>query len=493
MGIIIRQSIKGTFVNYIGSFIGFLTTMIVIPKFLQPEDYGLIQVILNAALFVCAFAQLGTSSSILRFFPHFKNETNNNNGFFFYILLLSTIGLCIFIPLYIFLKEPISAYFSQNASLFVNYYYWIIPLIIFLVFWTAFENYSNVLMRIVIPRFIREVVVRIMILAVYFLFAFNVLDNNGLVGGYILVYGIAMILTFIYISRISSISLKHDFSFIDKPLGKKIRNYTSFLLLSALSGSILGYLDVFMISSHMGFHHTGIYTVAFFMAATIEIPTRSISSIASPIAAKAMKEGDLETSNSLYKKVSLHQLIAGSGIFLLIWINIDNIYAIIPNGDTYAPGKWVVFFLALSKLIFITLNFGAILISFSKYYYWTLFFTIFITGIGIATNLLLIPIYGIVGAAIATLISGILLCAVQQWIVLSKVKGNPYSLNLLKLIIIVLILLGINLLLPHWSNNPIIDGLYRTSIIGSIAVISLYKLRISEEVCMIINNFLKIK
>ena len=493
MGIIIRQSIKGIFVNYIGSFIGFLTTMLVIPHFLMTEEYGLIQVIYSAALFICAFAQFGTQSSIFRFFPYFKNEKNNNNGFFFYILLISLIGLSIFIPLYIFLKEPISAYFSQNANLFVNYYFWIIPLIFFLVLWTLFENYANVLMRIAFPKFIREVVVRILILAAYILFAFNFFDINGLVGGYILVYGIAMILTFIYISRISSISLKHDFSFIDKPLGMKIRNYTSFTLLAVLSGSILGYLDVFMISSHMGFHHTGVYSIALYMAVTVEIPTRSISSIASPIAAKALKEGDMETANSLYKKVSLHQLIAGSGIFLLIWINIDNIFAVIPNGDTYAPGKWVVFFIALSKLIVITLNFGYIIISFSKYYYWTLFFTVFITGIGIATNLLLIPKYGIVGAAIATLISSILLCVVQQWIVLSKVKGNPYSLGLLKIIIIMPILFGINLLLPHWSDYPIVDAMYRTLIIGSIALTSLYKLNISPEICLIIDKYLKNK
>ena len=493
MGIIIRQSIKGTFVNYIGSFIGFLTTMFVITKFRITEEYGLVQVIVNAAIFICAFAQLGTPSSIFRFFPFFKNDKNNNNGFLFYILLITIVGLSVFIPLYVFLKEPISAYFSENASLFTNYYYWIIPLIIFWAFWVLFENYANVLMRIVIPKFIREVAVRILLLVVYLLYAFNFLDINGLVGGVILVYGTAMILSFIYISHISSLSLKHDFSFIDKPLGTKIRNYTSFLLLAALSGSLLQYLDLFMISSKMGFYYAGVYTVVSFMAITVEIPSRSITSIASPIAAKALKEGDMETANSLYKKVSLHQLIAGSGIFLLIWINIDNIFAIIPNGDDYVMGKWVVFFLALSKLISVTLNFGTTLISFSKYYYWTLFFTVFITGIGIATNLILIPTYGITGAAIATLITIILSCIVQQWIVLSKIKGNPYSLGLLKIIIIVPIFFGINLLLPHWSDNPFVDGIYRTLIIGSIALTTLYKMRISDEVCSLINKYLKIK
>ena len=491
MGIILRQSIKGTLVNYIGAFIGFLTTMFVLTKFLQPEEIGLTRVVLEAAVLFSGFAQLGISGSAFRFFPYFQSDKNNNNGFFFYLVLLPTIGCCIFIPLYILLKEPVAAFFSTNAELFVDYYYWVIFLLIFLVFWVAFETYANLLMRIVIPRFIREIAVRILLLAVYLLFAFKFLNLDGLIGCFIAVYGVAMLLTFMYVSRIGSVSLKHDFSFIEKPLRKKIIHYTLFLFFSALSGSILMQLDIFMVGSQLGLDYAGIYSIAYFIAVVIEIPSRSISSISSPVAARALKEGDLESANQLYKKVSLHQLIAGSYIFLVIWINIDNIFAIIPNGNVYVAGKWVVLFLALSKLLTITLNFGATLISFSKYYYWGLFFMVFITLTGIAANLLLIPKLGITGAAIATLITCILLCAVQQWIVLIKIKGNPFSANMIKIAVLILILLGFNYLLPCWSFNPFVDGIYRTLIIGIIALVTLYKLKISEEITAIMDYILR--
>lgn len=465
--------------------------MFVLTKFLQPKEIGLTKVIYEVAFLVSIFVQLGTSASAMRFFPYFKNEKNGNNGFFFYLLIMPTIGALIFIPLYILLKDPIGAFFSKNAALFVDYYYWVIPLILFLAYWAVFETYSTLQMRIVVPKFIREILVRVLLLVVYLSFAFKILDLNGLVGCYILVYGIAMLLTFIYVSRIGTVSLKHDFFFIDRPLGTKIRNYTFFLIFSALSGSILSQLDLFMVSSQLGLGYAGVYTIAFYMATVIDIPYRSIATISAPVAAKALKEDDFETANQLYKKVSLHQLIAGSSIFLLIWINIDNIFAIIPNGDIYAAGKWVVFFIALSKMIAATLNFGATLISFSRYYYWGLFFTIFITIIGITTNLLLIPRLGITGAAVATLITTILLCTVQQWIVLLKVKGNPYSTGMIKQLILLLTLFGINFLLPVWTSNPIADGLYRTIIIGIIGLIALYKLKISDEICLVMDKFLK--
>ena len=491
MGIIIRQSIKGTVVNYIGSFIGFLTTMFVLTEFLQPEEIGLARFFYEAAFLIAGFALLGVSGSAFRFFPYFQSEKNNHNGFFFYLVLLPTIGCLIFIPLYILLKDPISAYFSTNSALFVDYFYRIIFAIIFIVFWVAFETYSNVLMRIVIPKFIREVVVRVLLLAVYLLFAFKFLNLDGLVGGIIVTYGIAMMLAFIYVSRIGPISLKHNYAFIDKPLKIKIRNYTLFLLLTALSANILPQLGLFMVSGQLGLDYAGIYTIALFMGSVVDIPSRSITSISSPIAAQALKEGDMKTANQLYQKVSLHQLVAGCCIFLLIWINIDNIFAIIPNGEVYVAGKWVVLFIALSRIINVIFNFGATLISYSKYYYWSLFFTVFITITGIITNILLIPRLGITGAAVATLITYLLLSGIQQWIVMAKIKGNPFSTGMLKFVILIFILYGINLVLPQWSSNPYIDLIYRTLIIGIITLFSIYKIKISEEITYLMDKFLK--
>ena len=83
MGIVIRQSIKATIVNYVGAFLGFVTTVFVMTRFLKPEEIGLTKVIYEVAALVAGFAQLGTSASAMRFFPYFKNPEKNHNGFFF--------------------------------------------------------------------------------------------------------------------------------------------------------------------------------------------------------------------------------------------------------------------------------------------------------------------------------------------------------------------------------------------------------------------------
>lgn len=482
MGIVIRQSIKGTLVNYVGAFIGFLTTMFVVTKFLKPEEIGLTKVLYEAAFFIAGLAQLGTSASAMRFFPYFRDSEKNNNGFFFYLMLMPAVGAVIFLGLFFLLKEPIIDFFAKKSSLFVEYSSWILPLTLFLLFWTVLEVYSNLLMRIVVSKFIREIGVRVMLLALYMLYAFRLLDLTGLVMGFVCVYGMAMLCTFVYVSHIGTVSMKHNFAFIDRDLRKKILHYTLFLIVGALGGNIVAQLDLFMVSSEMGLDYAGIYTVAFYMAAIIEMPARSILAISSPLAATALKEGDFVKANELYKKVSLHQLMAGSSLFLMIWINIDNIFAIIPNGGVYEAGKWVVFFIGLSKLVAITLNFGGTLISFSRYYYWGLYFTFFLTALTIYTNYLLIPRLGITGAAVASFITCLISYSWQQWIVLKKVKGNPYDVAMLKQIGVVVLLFGVNHILPVWKISPILDGCYRSLVIGVLWLVLIYRFRVSAEI-----------
>ena len=486
MGIIFRQSIKGTIVHYFGAMIGMITVLFIQTQFLSKEEIGLMKVLYDAGLLVSTLALLGTPSSAMRFFPYFKNDKNKDNGFFFYLLFVPAIGAVIFIPLFVLLKGVIVDFF--NERLFEQYYSWVIPLILFLMYWSTFETYSNIKMRIAVPKLFREVGVRVLLLTIYVLYGFNFLTLTQLVTCAISVYGIVMIATLIYIRQFRAITVKHDIKYIDKELRTKIFRYTGFLLLTSLSTNILAQLDTFMVASIKGLYYTGIYTIVMFIASVIDMPARSISAISAPIAADALKNNNFEKANALYKDVSLHQLIASSLIFVCIWVNIDNIFAIIPNGESFAEGKWVVLFLGISRVINSTLNFGGILISFSRYYYWSLFFAFFICILGITTNLLLIPILGITGAALATLISCILSISVQQWIVLKKVKGNPYTVNTLKQVILILTLIGVSYLLPRWSYNPYIDIMYRTAIIGALSMFFIYKFKISKQICNIIDK-----
>jgi len=240
----------------------------------------------------------------------------------------------------------------------------------------------------------------------------------------------------------------------------------------------------------LGLEQTGIFSVAYFMAVIIEIPFRSLNAISMPIASSHLKNKNYKEVQQLYKKVSLNQLIAGSLLFVLIWTNIDSIFALIPNGNIYEAGKYVVLFIALSRLVHSTFCFGVSILSLSKYFYFHLFFIFFLAVLTVITNRLFIPQWGITGAALSTFISFTIYNSLIMFIVYKKMKILPFSLSQLKLAGVVLGLLGMNMLIYKFAN-PIIDGIVRSFILLSIGAFAVLKLKLSKDVNNLWEKFMR--
>ena len=298
-----------------------------------------------------------------------------------------------------------------------------------------------------------------------------------------------MVFAAVYSLSIGSRSLKHDWSFVTPDLRSKVLKYAGFMMLATISGNIIQQMDTFMLAGVKGLYSAGIYTIVIYMAEIVNMPSRNITPISTPLASQAMKDGNIARAQQLYRQVSVHQMLASSALLLIVWINLDNIYAIIPNGEKFAEGRWAVLFLGLSKVAYGTLNFGNTLISFSKYYYWTLFIALILAAVSIITNLHFIPIWGLSGAAFASLITVLLSYAYQQYIVQTKIKTNPFSWAHARILLLLVALFVVNLFIPSLSDvSPLLDVLVRTSIIAFFAGILVYVLRISPQISWFIHT-----
>ena len=486
MGVIARQSIKGTIVTYLGALIGGLTTFFVLTRYLTTEEIGLTRVLIDAAVIFVGLAQLGTSSSIIRFYPHFKDaNSENDHGFFFWTIVTPFIGFLIFSLIYWALHIPIANYFSENSQLFVDYYYFVLPIAFFMLYQQIFETNANILMRIVVPRAVREVVVRILILILYFLYAYKIISLDGLVVGFCLVYAIAALINLVYLFCLKRISFKPDWSYLKKPLVKEYLFYTFFLLLTALASTLAPTLSSFFIAANIGLDQTGIFAIATNIAVCVYMPYRAVGAIAQPKISQAMKDKDMQQITTLTQQVSSNQMLVGMFVLCLFWINIDFIFEILPNGQTFAVAKYIVFVLCCSQLILSTFNISLPVINFSKHYYFSLIYSFVLTISIIIFNNLLVPQYGMMGSALANLLSYslyvLLLILTVWWIT----KTHPFSrvhLKILALFIGILALnqLWLNTISPLFANisslSPVIlhfiDGTLKTLIIlgGSLCV-----------------------
>lgn len=500
MGIIIRQSIKGTIANYIGIAIGFVTTFFVLTKYLTTEEVGLTRALVDIAVLFSGLAQLGTTASMMRFYPYFKDEEHKDHGVFFWSIVIPIIGFLIFLSVFLLSKEWIISKYIDHSPLLVNYYYFIIPLAFFMLYLSVFEVNSNVLMRITIPKFIREVIIRASLLIGYLLLGFNYISLDGLVIWFCATYGLATLLNIIYLLSLKRISFKPDWEHLTPQLKKDFALYTLFLITAALAGNITPTLSTLFVSAKMGLAYTGIYAIATYIATMVEIPYRSLGAITQPQIAQAVKDNNLTLANTLCQKVSLHQLLAGSFIFALIWINIDLAFEILPNGQVYMAGKWVVFILAFSRLFISSFGVGVSVLSYSKYYYMSLVFTFILTISAILLNMYLIPVLGMNGSALSNLISYILYFGMLLTLVKWKVGTSPFSRAQLKVVIIMASIFLINIawihvLFPLFAALPfrplidnIIDGTVKTIVLGGSGIAAIYLWKVSEEVNMLVGK-----
>ena len=504
MGVVVRQSIKGTIMNYLGVLVGFITTFLIVTKYLTTEEVGLTRVLVDASILLSSLAQLGTSTSAMRYYPYFKDEKERDHGFFGWSVIIPLFGFVIFTALFFLFKQPVENYFSQNSELFVDYIYFVIPMAFFMMYLLVFETNSNLLMHIVIPKFIREVGIRIMTLAVYLLYAFDVLNLDGMVMALCLTYGIATILNIIYLFTLKRISFKIQPSYVSKWLRKDFVFYTLFLLATSLAGNLIPVLNTFFVSGKLGLAVAGINTIAVYIASMVEIPYRSLAAISRPQISQGMKDNDMPAVNDLVKNVSLHQFLASTFIFFLIWINIDLIYTLIPNGSVYDEAIQVVFILSIVKIVNTSLNVGATVLSYSKYYYYSLLFTIMLTVTAIFMNIKLIPLWGMNGAALASLISYIVYYLFLLIFVNVKVKVNPFSMRELYTFLIIFMLFVIDYLFQNYLSEyilslfdiellgQILDSIVRTILFSSLGIVTIYKLKISKQVNDIIDKILSL-
>ena len=504
MGIVVRQSIKGSIMNYIGVLVGFITTFFIVTKYLTTEEVGLTRILVDASILLSGLAQLGTNTSAMRYYPYFKDEKEKDHGFFGWTVIIPFFGFIIFSILFFIFKQPIESYFSQNSSLFVDYIYFVIPMAFFMVYLLVFETNSNLLMRIVVPKFIREVGIRLMTMLVYLLYAFDVINLDGMVIALCLTYGIATLFNVIYLFTLKKVSFKIQPSYVTSWLRKDFIFYTLFLIATSLAGNLIPVLNTFFVSGKLGLAVAGVNTIAVYIASMVEIPYRSLAAISRPHISQGMKDNDMVGVNKLVQSVSLHQFIASFFIFFLIWINIDLIYKLIPNGNVYDEAKFVVFILSLVKITNTSLNVGATVLSYSKYYYYSLLFTIILTFTAIVMNIKLIPIWGMEGAALASLISYIVYYTLLLIFVEWKLKVTPLSFKELYTLLIIVALFVIDWFVQKYMSRQLIslfnveiigqmlDSFVRTVAMSLLGVVAIYKLRISKQINDIIDNVLSL-
>lgn len=478
MGIIIKQSIRGSIWSYLGVVVGFITTSYLFPNFLTTDTVGLLGLLLAWSVLFAQFSSLGIHGVTSRLFPYFRNRENGHNGFLFIVFMVMIVGFILFLLVFWPIKSWLVETNLEKSTLFTEYIGLLLPLTFFTMLFVQLDYYNKVLYDAVFGTFLQEFFQRFLILLMTLLFVFQVISLNQFILLYTASVCVKGVIIIIFLAVKGEINLKPNVGFIDRKLKNEMIDVALFNVLTGLGGSIIFNVDKIIVNQMLGLSATGVYTIAFFFGTLVVIPSRSLLKISGTMIADAFKRNDLSIIFDIYQKSCLNQFIIGAFLFGGIWINIDNIIVIL--GPDYIGAKWVIFFIGLGYLIEMLTGANGYIIAYSEHYRVALYFLVILVIMMVVAMYLIIPVWGITGAAFASAMSLSLNNFMRWFYLLKKYNMQPFNAKYLLVVVSFGLALLAVILLPDFKLIP--DIFIKSTVFSLVFGIQILLYNISSDV-----------
>lgn len=486
MGIVLNQSFKNTITTYLGFGIGAVNTLFLYTNFLTDEYYGLVAFLLSAANIMMPFMAFGVHNAIVKFYSSFKSKSSINS----FLTLMLFLPLAFIIPVGIigyFAYDSIIGLLSSENPIVENYIWHIFVLAIAMAYFEIFFAWTKVQMQTVFGNLMKEVFHRVCIMLLLFAVYLDWLTVDQFIIALVGVYILRMVIMKLYAFSVRFPKLK--FQKLEKQ--NSIFKYAGLMIIAGSVAMLILDIDKFMIGLILpDIEQVAYYSVAIFIATVIAVPQRAMHQILMPLTAKYLNEKDIPALKDLYKRSSMTLLVISGFIFLLIILNINQLYEVLP--EEFTGGLFVVLIVSLAKLYDNCLgNNNAILFN-SDYYKMVLFFGVLLAIIAIVLNVVFIPVYGIEGSAFATFLAVFVYNTIKIIFVKKKFNMQPFTLASLK---VVLTLIALSLVFYFWEFpfHPIVNIVLKSGIIGLVYFSLLYKLNVSEDISSQIKKYLRLK
>lgn len=479
MGVIQKQGIRNTAFYYLGVALGYINLAVLMTELLTVEQYGLRTVLFQLGSLFSVLSLLGTPNILNRYFPYFRNKENGHNGVVGFTLLYALAGSLLVSLLLIAFKPLVVNYYQKDAMLLVEYYYYIIPFGATLALYEGFSAYSRVLLKSTFPVFIKEFIVRVIHTLALGALSFDYIGFEEFILIYLFTYTASLVVLVITIASWGELCPSKIFNFSGLTKLKEMIVFGSYTLLNASMNIVVKTTDLMMITAYFGLSAGGVYGFGTLVGNVIIIPSNGLKQIAAPVIADAFKRNDLALIHRVYQKTALTQVVSGLFFFGLIIGSLDIL--LLKMNPEYLESKYVVYFIGLARLVEMASGINNRIIMDSPYYRTSVFFNIVLVVMVVISNLVFIPLYGIIGAAFASALSILIIITIKILFVRAKYKFNPYSSGMVKVLGISLLALAAIWWLPETPYWWLSIGI-RSFLFSLIFLPLVIKLKISDDI-----------
>lgn len=405
---------------------------IFIARGLGPEGYGMIEIGISVISFVWVFSLLGLSGGVERYVSYYKSKNDPSRlkgSIQVAISIAAPIGILSAVILF-FLSPVLSPIVSNNPNITLEMS-WILRIMAIAVPFVMMNAIIRLCLRglqnlkhMVYAEYIIFNSVQLVLVLLFIMIGLDVF-------GVALAYVLSTILTsasFFYflqktfpiISKIKAIKPYRELLFFSLPL-----------FMGSMAHVFLSWTDTLFIGILQNASWSGIYNAALPLAAVLLVSQSGFVNIINPLVIDMYVKGQTKKMAIFYKHINSWMFYAGLPFMLLLLIFSSNALRLV-FGDEYITGATALSVLSVGYFISsITHTTRSSLLAMGKTKY-IAFNTIISAILNVILNFLLIPIYGITGAAIATAFSlnfAGALTSLEFW----KLTGiNPFSLRIMR-------------------------------------------------------------
>jgi len=486
LGIVKKQAFYNSIFNYIGQVIGYVNIALLFPILLSPEEFGLTRLITSYSVVFAQFSSIGIRRVIVRFFPFFRTiEDRGHHGFLILISAIPALGFIVGALIFVLFKGQIIN--SQADSGLFGKYAFLIPIAGFLTlcFWVL-DSHLKALIRTSLSSFLSNVVLKLLWLISALMYYYKMLEFDSFMLMYFSSHAFLILVQIISLFRSGELNIQWDRQYLRFRVIKRVFYFGFFSIIDDATGVMTSHIDKIIIGSLLGLEPVAIYALSSYISTVINVPATSLNRVLSPLVSRYWRDKKRQEVESLYQKSTLLSFMA-SGLFaVLIWGNVDSLLLLLP--ETYRSGSLVILVIMLAQLVEMGFGVNTEIISASKYYWYNSISSFLLIVALVVFNFLFIPIYGIVGAAMATLFSKLIFNFGKFVFLYIKEGLQPFSIQNVKAVIILLVGYGIVELLPdipinnHMYMENVFNILYKSGIGFAFISTVIYLANISTDV-----------
>lgn len=482
MGIVFRQSFKNVVATYLGFAIGALNTLFLFTYFLSKAQYGLVSYVTSTATILSPLIAFGVNNTLVRYYTAYQDKKEQAQ----FNLMLCFLPLLIIVPatfVGVIGYEQIAQWLSAKNEEVRDYIFLIFLTSVAMAYFEIAYAWTRVQLKTVFGNFLKEVFHRVGVMLLLLAIYLQLIDFYQLIWGVFWVYALRMLLMFVFAFYVR----RPQFAWGLPKNKKEVFLYSLFVILSGSVASVLMDIDKFMLNQYLPIGEIAVYNVAIFTATVIAIPYRSMYQIVSPLTAQFMNQSKPKELSDLYKRSTVNTYFVSMVICVLIIVNAQQCYALLPDKD-YSTGLTVLVIISVVKLSDALVGFNNAVLLNSPYYRTVLFLGVFLVIGTVLMNMSLIPLYGINGAGLATLIAFSSYNLLKSVFVYRKYNLQPFYKETLQTTLFGIIVIG-GFFFWDFPFHPLVNISLKSLLVGGVSVFFLLKLGISDELIRLIRRF----